>query len=34
MSIKDDNEDFLECISAEAERFNNHIGVQYGTNNN
>ncbi|MBU5263555.1 hypothetical protein [Bacillus atrophaeus] len=32
MRIKNDNEDFLECVSAEVERYNNHIGIQYNTN--
>ncbi|WP_121664451.1 hypothetical protein [Metabacillus litoralis] len=31
---KNDNEDILECISAEVEKYNNHIGIQYRTNKN
>lgn len=31
---KGDNEDILECISAEVEKYNNHIGIQYNTNKN
>jgi hypothetical protein len=34
MKIKNDKEDFLECVSAEVERYNNHIGIQYNNNNN
>lgn len=32
--VKNDNEDFLECISAEVERYNNHIGIQHNNNKN
>lgn len=34
IEIKNDNEDFLECVSAEVERYNNHIGIQYSNNKN
>lgn len=34
VKIKNENEDFLECISAEVEIYNNHIGIQYNKNKN
>ena len=34
ISHKDDNEDIIECISAEVEKYNNHIGIQHNTNKN
>ncbi|WP_273832344.1 hypothetical protein [Guptibacillus sedimenti] len=34
MEIKNDNEDFLECVSAEVEKYNKHIGIQYSKNMN
>ncbi|MEB8796656.1 hypothetical protein [Bacillus cereus] len=34
VKIKNDNEDILECVSAEVEKYNNHIGIQYSNNKN